>query len=547
MNGFSSTWCASVPLPRLIRGAELNEYQAFLRDESRTVGQAQCLAFPRSTEEVAALVRWAAAEKLPVTVSGARTGITAGAVPTGGLLVCLEKINRFRGLRPDPQGGVRLRCDAGLLLVDIQNALRLNRFTDTAGWDALSLETLALLKGKRFFYPPDPTEASASMGGTVACNASGAHTFAYGPSRPYVTWLEVVLADGSRLELSRGQAFATAAGSFAWRRPDGATVEAQVPRYEMPATKNAAGYWAGAGMDLIDLFIGSEGTLGIVTQLEVRAIPVPPVTCAVTAFFAAEADAVTFTLAARARREALALEAIEYFDAGALDLLRERRRELGASSGVPECLPVTANCAIYVDIGTTAEQLPTILAELVVLVRQAGGDPESAWSAMEKDTRERLRLFRHALPETVNARIGVIRQRHPTVTKLGTDMAVPDAHLSHILQFYRSGLEKAGLPFVIFGHIGDNHLHVNILPRDPAEFAAGKRLYAEFAEEVIRLGGSPAAEHGIGKMKRPFLARLFGREGLREMLDLKRALDPEARLAPGTWFEPDDVLRNATP
>jgi len=535
--------CPSAALPGLISGSELAQYEAHLRDESRLTGQARCLAFPRTAAEVAELLRFAAAEKLNVTVSAARTGITAGAVPVGGLLISLERMNRICGLRRTGSGEFRVRCEAGVILADLQKAVRLGRFPDSASWDDESRRVLAQMQHGRHLYPPDPTETSASIGGTVACNASGAHTFAHGPTRNFVTWLEIVLADGSRLEVPRGQFAADSAGRFRLERADGSTATVTIPTYRQPQTKNAAGYFTAPGMDLLDLFIGAEATLGIITQVELRLIPAPETSCAVVTFWPDDRQAIEFTLAVRAQRQELGLEAIEYFDPLALNLLRAHRHELGAASGIPECLPAAAASAIYLDLGTSASRLRPALETLAAAVRKCGGDPELCWSALEKEERERLRLFRHALPEIVNSRIGAIRQRHPTVTKLGTDMAVPDAYLEHILAFYRARLDPAGLDYVIFGHIGDNHLHVNILPRNPEEYAAGKKLYAEFAAEVVRCGGSPAAEHGIGRLKTGFLALLYGADGVAQMRTLKAAFDPDFRLAPGVWFEQEKTAR----
>lgn len=522
--------------PQLLSGSELDGYEKYLTDESRKVGRASALAFPRSTAEVCGAVVAARDMGLTVTVSGARTGITAGAVPDGGLLLSLERMDRVRGLRAADAGGFLLRCDAGVPLVDMQRAVRDGRFDDTSDWDRESLAAVESLKSGRFFYPPDPTETSAALGGTVACNASGAHSFRYGPTRVYVHGLGVVLADGSCLRLARGECRADADGVFVLQRVDGAMQRCRIPSYRWPSTKNSAGYFTEPGMDLVDLFIGSEGTLGIITEVDVHVIEAPEVSCATLAFLPSEDRALALTHELRESREGLGLEAVEYFGPNALQLLRQRRAALGAASGVPACLPEGAACAIYLDVGVPAKQLADALSRLATLIGRHGADPEVCWSAFERDERERIRVFRHALPETVNARIADVRKAHPSVTKLGTDMAVPDDHLADVLRMYRQHLEDAGLEYVIFGHIGDNHLHVNILPRTPDEYDTGWRLYHLFAEQVVRMGGSPAAEHGIGKLKTDFLSVLFGEDGLEQMLAIKRAFDPEMRLSPGTLF-----------
>ena len=522
--------------PAVITGSGLDDYRQYLTDESRRTGRAEALVFPRSTADVAAAVRVAADRGWGVTVSGARTGITAGAVPGDGMVLSLDRLNCVRGLRRSRDGAVLVSCEAGVMLSDLQGSLQEGRFPEAATWGRCSVDLLAEIKEHRLFYPPDPTETSASIGGTVACNASGAHTFRYGPTRRYVHSLEIVLADGSVLNLERGREAADAHGGFVLRRLDGTETPVRLPTYRQPATKNAAGYFAEPGMDLVDLFIGSEGTLGIITAAELRLVPASASTCMAVIFWESEASALQFTSRVRRQRGELGLLAVEYMGPRALSMLRERRRGMGAASGVPECLPPDAACAVYLDIGASVAEFRQALVGLADIVRSLGGDPERCWSGQTRDERERLRLFRHALPETVNARIAEARRIHPTITKLGTDMAVPDDCLEDVVRLYRTHLDAHGLDYVIFGHIGDNHLHVNILPRTPEDYATGHELYVMFARDVVRMGGSPSAEHGVGKLKTAFLEIAFGAEGVAQMRAVKNALDPEWRLGKGTLF-----------
>jgi D-lactate dehydrogenase (cytochrome) len=510
----------------------------YLSDESRRRGQAEGLCRPQTTAEVSALLREASRTACIVTVSGARTGLTAGAVPEGGLILGMERMNHICGLRREDDGGLLIHCEASVTLAELQTAIRSGNFTDQDRWSEGSRQTLKEMRqgGQRFFYPPDPTETGASLGGTVACNASGAHTFRYGPTRHYVNWLKLVLADGSILALERGTCFADANGHFALQRGDGQRTSGQVPSFSQPATKNAAGYFSGAGMDLIDLFIGSEGTLGVITEVELRLLPLPEASCAAMLFCPDEASALQLTENLRRDQDLRGIEAIEYFGPNALCLMRKRRGELGAASGVPECLPQDAACAIYLDIGTTCVQMLKALEKISSHSTALGLDPEVCWTAVAQDERERLRVFRHALPEAVNQRIADTRRTFPDITKLGTDMAVPDESLSEIMRLYRQRLEQAGLEYVIFGHIGNNHLHVNILPRTPQEYQNGHDIYREFAQAVTALHGSVAAEHGIGKLKADFLELMLGPEGIAQMRAVKNVFDPEGRLGRGTLF-----------
>ncbi|MFW5802289.1 MAG: FAD-binding oxidoreductase [Verrucomicrobiota bacterium] len=520
----------------------------YVTDESRRHGVSCGLALPKSTVEVAAVMRETARRGLSVVVSGARTGISAGAVPDGEAVLSLERMNRICGLRRDAAGRFWVHCEAGVLLGELQASVRSCTFADSARWDEADRQCLAELRASPpHFYAPDPTETGASVGGTIACDASGAHTFRYGATRRHVRWLRMVLADGSVAELARGECRADEEGRFVLRRADGSEVEGRVPMYPRPPTKNAAGYWSGPGMDLVDLLIGSEGTLGVITEAEVELTPLPECRCAATLFCPSEAAAIDLTRSLRKQREALGIEALEYVDAAALNMLRDHRRALKEGSGVPECLPDAADCVLHVDLGLPAAALEGALEAIAEFATRSGADPEDCWTAVDERERERLRVFRHAVPECVNNRIAEIRRRHPSVTKLGTDMAVPDEHLGEIMRLYREGLARSGLDAVIFGHIGDNHVHVNIIPRSPEEYEAGKRLYRDFARRVVEMNGSVAAEHGIGKLKVPFLTLMLGEEGLNQMREVKAVFDPEGRLSPGTMLAKIAVGQGGVP
>jgi D-lactate dehydrogenase (cytochrome) len=166
-------------LPRIYQASELSG--DFLRDESKLQGNAEYIAFPRSTMETAAVMKWCSEQGLRVTISGGRTGIAGGAVPNGGLLLSLTKMQKQEKLTEFEDGNSTIYCESGVLLSDLRN-------------------NLLRLKSKCFF-PPDPTETSATIGGMIACNASGAHTYRYGPTRDYVNAIKVVLADGNILEI----------------------------------------------------------------------------------------------------------------------------------------------------------------------------------------------------------------------------------------------------------------------------------------------------------------------------------------------------------
>ena len=512
-------------------GSELEEY---VRDESRTVGRAETISFPANEAEVRAILRELYASGTPITVQGARTGLAAGAVPHGGHVLNLSRMDAALGLRRDSSGAFYLRVQPGMVLANLRKALA-NKSLSTTGWGAQSLAALEeLYAGAEQFFPTDPTETSACIGGMVACNASGARSYGYGPVRPHVSALRVVLSDGDVLALHRGDVRAEGR-TLKLVTESGRELALDLPDYQMPHTKNASGYYVEDNMDALDLFVGSDGTLGVVTEVELALMPAPAVVWGMSCFFASESAALDFTVAVRPALEHAA--AIEYFDAGALSILRSQRANSAAFASLPAVDPDFA-CCVYVELDCASED--EALHELYVI-----GDAMSAVGANEADTwvartdvdRERQRFFRHAVPESVNMLIDERRRTDPTITKLGSDMSVPDERLHDVVALYRSTLAAAGLESAAWGHIGNNHLHVNVLPRDAADFAAGKKLFSSWAAEVTQMGGAVSAEHGVGKIKRDFLRTMYGPEHILQMARLKRQLDPKGQLGRGNLFD----------
>ena len=514
------------------------EYEDYRRDESRSVGEAESISFPVDEGEVREVLRELDAAQTPVTVQAARTGLAAGAVPHGGHILNVSRMDRVLGMRRDDEGRFFLRVQPGVILSELRKQLRAKSI-DTAGWDEGSLAAYrAFAEAPEQFFPTDPTETSACLGGMAACNASGARSYAYGPMRPHITGLRVALAGGDVLALTRGEVRAKGR-SLALATEEGRRLELDLPRYAMPETKNASGYYVEDDMDAIDLFIGACGTLGVITELEIALMPAPPVVWGVNCFFASEAQALDATCALR---DALGhAAAIEYFDGAALDILRRQRASSTAFAALPEPPADAASC-VYVELDCDDEtQATEELYAIGSVIGSVGGDERRTWVARTDVDREAQRFFRHAVPESVNMLIDERRREDPTITKLGSDMSVPDERLHEVVALYRRTLAEAGLESATWGHIGNNHLHVNVLPRDAEDYRRGGELFASWAREVTAMGGAVSAEHGVGKLKRGFLATMYGEEAIGQMAALKLQLDPHGILGRGNLF-PEDAL-----
>ncbi len=544
--------CQSVPVVafdavRRVEGlAEIAaNYAPYLADESRLPHQgADFLFFPNDEAELAAVMREMGRRKLAVTVAGARTGLVGGCVPAGGAVVALDRFDKTLGLRFDEASGEwRVLTEAAVTLRDLADWINKKTFpglTQRASGETMSALDKFKEDKRSFFYPPDPTEMSASLGGTVATNASGAASYKYKATRNWIRRLRVMLASGEVLDIPRGHYFATQDRTFTIIDTEGRRTKLTLPSYVMPKTKNTAGFFAAPGMDMIDLFIGSEGLFGVITQVCVALEPRHD-SVSVVQFLPSDEAALDFVIALR-QEAAVRPEFIEFYDANALRLLRAKQIDNPKFIDMPTILE-GAGAAVFYDIAFNGAEARPDFAWLKAITERCGASLANTWAGYERRDLARFRHFRHALPESVNAVIGERKKTYPGLHKLGTDLAVPDESLREIWRFYRSKLDTAGLEWVAFGHIADNHFHVNILPRDMDDLAKGLAIYKAFAEKAVALKGSVSAEHGIGKMKKKFLPVMFSREDMAEMRALKLALDPAAMLNPGDILDCEGAVR----
>jgi FAD/FMN-containing dehydrogenase len=447
-----------------------------LEDASNLRGYAERVYTPKDERELSAILREASASQTPVTIAGAGTGVTGGRVPFGGWVVSLERFNRLEVHR-----GYAI-CGAGVLLRDLHAA--------------------AQASGQ--FYPPDPTETGAAIGGTIATNASGSRSFQYGATRRWVETLRVALADGTVREFARGEAIDFDPGA--------------VPLPEV--AKNTAGYLLRPGMDWVDLFCGSEGTLGVITEARVKLLPAPKALLAGVVFFADDESALNAVESWQAKSPA-PLRMLEYMDAHSLDLLRTRYPEM----------PSQAKAALLIEQELESEDAPEV-DEWIERIESSGALAEDSWFAATAADRERFRRFRHALPELVNDTV-----RRSGALKMNTDYAVPRARNRAMLETYRQVLETE-FPgrYVIFGHIGDAHVHVNLFS-DPANPTHAVEVLTGLAREAVRLGGTVSAEHGLGKRKAHLLELQYTPEQIEAMRAVKRRLDPSGILGRGTLWQ----------
>jgi FAD/FMN-containing dehydrogenase len=352
------------------------------------------------------------------------------------------------------------------------------------GTGALLRDVQAAASAAGQFYAPDPTENTSSIGGNIGANASGSRSFRYGATRKHVVALRVVHMDGRIVEYRRGQ-----------------KVDFDVPRIALPRTrKHSAGYRLEPGMDAVDLFIGSEGTLGVVTEAELQLLPAPGEILGGVVFFPSEEAALD---AVDRWRPVPGLRMLEFLDSRSVRLME-----------VPHGAAVLIELEGEHDLDMT------------------GALESESWFGSSAADRERFRQFRHRLPERIHEKL-----RRAGFVVLATDYAVPVERNRDILAIYRSVLEKNfGDRFVMFGHIGDAHVHTEVLPETQEEWERATSIAVDLAKEVVAMGGTVGAEHGLGKRKAHLLPLQYVSADIEAMRAIKRRFDPQELLGQGNLF-----------
>ena len=427
-----------------------------ITDASNFPGQADQLFTPETESEVAAILQRASQQKIPVTVCGALTGLAGGASPSGGWALSLTRMRKLE------VGKGRAVVGPGVLLREVQSS--------------------AANSGQ--FYAPDPTENTSSIGGNVAANSSGSRSFRYGATRRHVLSLRVAFIDGSIQTFRRGE-----------------KIDFEVPAISLPhTTKHSAGYPLAPGMEWVDLIVGNEGTLGVVTEAELQFLPAPGERLGGVVFFRSEQDALE---AVDRWRSTPGLNMIEYIDHASLQMMDTPHQ-----------------AALMIEIEGDADIDMTTALE------------NDSWFATSATDRERFRVFRHTLAEKANDRV-----RRTGFVKFGTDYAVPLDKNREMMAIYRRVLD-ADSPgrYVIYGHIGDAHVHVNSFPETREQFERGKEIMTDLAREAVKLGGTVGAEHGLGKRKAHLLEIQYPPAQIEAMKQVKRRLDPDWLLGRGTLF-----------
>jgi glycolate oxidase len=421
--------------------------------------QPEVVVFARSTSDVSKLLKFASKEKIPVTARGAGFGYVGSCVPVRkGIALSLMRMNRVKELHFADAIAI---VEPGVITADLKAAAR----------------------AQKLFYPPDPASMKdCSIGGNIATNAGGPRCLKYGVTRNYVVGLEVVLANGDVLRT-------------------GGRVH-----------KNKTGF------DLIGLFVGSEGMLGVVTEITLRLLPLPPARATLSAAFATMPQAAAAVQAIFA--SGFLPSSLEIADHFTLDAARRDR-------GTAIIPPGSAH--LLVDIDGQPESVRSEAASLRTLLESKS--PNALSIATTEEECEKLWALRREFSNSLRA---------TGLTKLNQDIVVPRARLVELAEFAEVLQRKHGFPIATFGHAGDGNIHVNIMAADFADLAVQQRVERALDElfaQVLAWGGVITGEHGIGLAKKRWWPEATSDISRALHQKLKDTLDPDGILNPGKFLK----------
>ncbi len=445
--------------------------ESYARDASGLWLVPDAVARPTSTDHVTELVRAAARDGFVITPAGAQTSTTGASICDHGIVLSTRAMDKIIDIDVDAR---RARVQPGLVLGDLQRALQPHGL----------------------FFAPDPTsDQECTIGGAIACNASGPRTLQYGATRAHVNALTVVLANGENISVRRQHLEKNTVGNRAIHEP-------------------------------VDWFVGSEGTLGVIVEAELALLPLPVREIGLGIPFPDESAALAFIAAARTSIN-VAARCLEYFDAASLGIVREQS---GASPSDAGWNVVDGATMVYAE---QASQDDVIDLDAWIALAEEFGANDGDVRVFEGGAAIReARRLRHAVPSAMHERAAPFLNSGGR--RVSTDWAVPYASAARAVAMARQHAKTAGIdPGIIYGHLGNGHPHQNFIARSPAEVQMIEAVVERTLRDVIAMGGTVAAEHGIGKIKSKWLPLQLSAQQISVMRAVRQALDPGRMFAPG--------------
>ncbi len=377
------------------------------------------------------------------------------------------------------------------------------------------------LKKYNLWYPVDSTEQTATIGGNFATNASGTRSFRFGCIRDFVRKASLILVTGEKINLKRKQIVSNNL-TFDFEIDNKKIKFDILDLSQKFCFKNSAGYYMKKNMDLMDLFIGSEGTLAIVTDISLKVMDMPYDIAVFLVYFDSKEKCFEVIKELKKVEKPYKPISIEYFDKNSLNLLNSKLNTVNKR----------ASALIFEFLIEKSEGEEKTYLFIDSFFTRYGINSKDIFIASSKYKDDFIYKARESLPQIINEYV-----RHKGLRKVSTDFAVHDDLFDEMIKIYDNILDKAGISYVIFGHAGDNNLHINFLPENDKEYIKTLELYEIMAGEIGKIGGTISAEHGIGKLKKRYLKYMYDNKIIDKMREIKKFFDSEMRLNAGNIFD----------
>ena len=475
--------------------------KSYYRDWSNLKGYANALSRPINEYECALIMLTCKLSKIPITISAGRTNLNGSATPEGGMVLSIEKMKSPSITINEKE---KIVCSpVGVYLEDMRQEVLKQSYN-------------------KLYYPVDPTSRKEAMvGGTLSCNASG---FIPGPSGATRYWthsLNLLTLSGHKISCKRGQYFSKN-GKFILEY-ENKYIELIVPTYPRPNIKNASGPYSDENgkMDLVDLIVGSEGIFGLITSVQFRLKKMPNSFLDLFFTMQSEKDAIKFHkyLNTLFNRDLSNITALEYFGYNCQNYMKNKKYLFQSNNEVGIYLQIPLYNQTIED---TAEEWFNIL-----LNSNCGINEQTIVSLNDSSNWKKFFDARHSIP--VNA---LEKTKQLDTWSILTDTIVPTKHFQKFLNYSHKILKESNIEYLLFGHLGDCHLHFHFIP---TKFQQGLALdvYNKIVEKSTKLGGVYSAEHGTGKRKRLDFIKCFGKTGTDNIYRTKSTFDPDFLLNRG--------------
>ena len=464
-------------------------YHEYLKDESKMRGAADSISFPESEAEIGNILQVMRQDRMPVTIQGGKTGVVGSAVPSRGHIMNLSHMTKVKSFFIAEEGEAFLKVEPGITLIELRKAID-------------RLET-----PKAFFWPPDPSESTATVGGIASTDAKGMCSHLYGKSASYISGIRIMNAEGSIRDLKRGQ--------------DVIVIN-------------------GESKDLLDVYLGGEGMYGVITELTLRLIPKPREIWGIGFFFEDREDGMSFSDQLNATSfevQGAKIAAIEYLDHTIINALEMHKNNMTRVKHIPD-VATHISAMVYVEIhGDQEEAIEEIAAASMVIGSSFNGDPDQTWAFSGEPEIDKMRNLLHAAAETAGLHIEKVRSEDPRITKLGIDISLEGDGLKTLVSRIEKTLQEENLKAGYLGHMSSGRLHIDILPGSYGEFVKGKALFESWADRFPVSLGNAVTSYGIGKLKKSIFRKTVSKAYIEELHQLKKKLDRNNFWNPGNMIE----------